>query len=252
MARYDSPPKTELQRASVPFKHEKQMLFYTAFITIIFFINPPYLLIFLRPTMHKGSQCTWNSCQASQHVQIPKRNSFTGEGGSLIAPLWHFYGGVEMAGQLKREPERKLTETECNKIPWVQHVHQFRKHMEQRATSDMHVSHCDQRDTARSGQNGSRICPPYCGWNRTAHDSSMNSSQLFQTSTRGLWLNCDVCGSNGHETLQTLLKLKLDFHYSDLRIWLLMLDCLDGFQPPPWKNCITEMYSTICCPFPDL
>lgn len=45
-ARYDSPPKVELQRTSVPFKHEKQMLFCTAFFTIVFLINPPYLLIF--------------------------------------------------------------------------------------------------------------------------------------------------------------------------------------------------------------
>lgn len=60
--------------------------------------------------------------------------------------LWRFRNG--WMAPVKQEDERKLTETECNKTPWGQHTHQLIKHMEQTATSDTHVSQCDQRNNA--------------------------------------------------------------------------------------------------------
>lgn len=38
-------------------------------------------------------------------------------------------------------------------------------------------------------------------------------------------------GSNANENLRPLLKLKLDFHHSDLHIWLLMLDSRPRWLP---------------------
>lgn len=61
-----------------------------------------------------------------------------------------------MAGWLqcskkKGGEERKLTETKCKGTPWGHHIHQFRKHMEWRATSDTHLSKWDQRNNALWG-----------------------------------------------------------------------------------------------------
>lgn len=155
-----------------------------------------------------------------------------------VTYLWTFRNGW-MAPE-KREEERKLTETECNKTPRGQHIHQFRKHMERRTTCDTHVSQHDQRHDAPSGQNGSRTCPPYCGWNPTAHDFFCALANYeFITTISNIYmctvtkLQCVyvcVCVSNGNENWRPLSKLKLDFHHSDLHLWLLILDCLNRLQ----------------------
>lgn len=151
-----------------PFTHKKQMfLFCTTFFTIFF--KPPYFLILLRHA------CTKVARVPGSHIRPVNRTKFLNNIPSLggiinctsVTFLWRFRNG--WMAPVKQKDERKLTETDCNKTPWGQHTHQLIKHMEQTATSDTHVSQCDQRNNALSGQNGSRTCPPYCGWNLTAH-----------------------------------------------------------------------------------
>lgn len=113
--------------------------------------------------------------------------------------LWRFRNG--WMAPIKQEDERKPTETECNKTPWGQHAHQLIQHMEKTATSDAHVSQCDQRNNALKSQNESRTCPPCCGWNPTAHSFS--------------------CAVANYEFKTFMIH---DFHHSDLHIWLPILD----------------------------
>lgn len=149
-------------------------LFCTTFFTIFFFffrfsLSNPTCFILLRPA------CTKVASVPGTHVRPVNMSKFLNNIPSLrgiinctsVTFLWSFRNG--RTAPVKREEERKLTETECNRTPWGQHVHQFRKHMERRATSDTHVSQRDQRNNAPLGQNGSRTCPPYCGWNPAAH-----------------------------------------------------------------------------------
>lgn len=122
-------------------QHSLQLLF--------FFSKPPYFLICLRHA------CTKVASVPGSHVRPVNMTKFRNNIPSLrgiinctsVTFLWRFRNG--WMAPVKQEDERKLTETECNKAPWGQHAHQLMQHMEQTATSDAHVSQCDQRNNAQ-------------------------------------------------------------------------------------------------------
>lgn len=154
-----------------------------------FFSKSPYFLILLRYA------CTKVASVPGSHVRPVNMTKFLNNIPSLrgivnctsVTFLWRFRNG--WIAPVKQEDERKLTETECNKTPWGQHAHQLIKHMEQMATSDTHVSQRDQRNNALSGQNGSRTCPPYCGWNLTAHSfSCVLANYEFMTTISNIYM----------------------------------------------------------------
>ncbi len=107
------------------------------------------------------------------------------EGRSLIAPLWQFYGVLEMAGRLQytkkkherqerktkkhTQEDRKLTETECKGTPWGHHIHHFRKHMGWSATSDTHLKPVGSKKQ--------------CSWGHPKYIKTMSAPYLMNPNT---------------------------------------------------------------------
>lgn len=123
----NSPPKPELQKASLPFYTQETDVFILHSILYNFF-EESLLSDSLKARMHKGGQSTWKS---GSHVRPVNRTKFLNNIPSLrgiinctsVTFLWRFRNG--WMAPVKQKDERKLTETDCNKTPWGQHTHQL-------------------------------------------------------------------------------------------------------------------------------